>query len=336
MTNMRKISEMVGVSTATVSRALKTPEIVLPETREKILKAVEELGYKPNVLAKNFSSGKSLTIVVIVTDITNPFYSRIIKGIEQEAQRLGYSVLLGDTNDDVKREQAYADMLLTNRADGLIHLHHRFPFSEKDAARAKNMPMVSVCIPPSGPYQFPHIVIDNFAASREVANHLLALGHTKIAAISGQDEGHVTKDRIGGLKRVLQEHNIPFNEQWYIRSHYSKKGGERAVLELLAQEDKPTAIFCFNDDIAIGAIKAIKSQGLKVPEDISIVGFDNIEFCEYVDPPLTTVDQPAVDMGQRGMQVLYKLMNNEAVDELAEFKPFELLVRKSTAKVKSS
>lgn len=336
MTNMRKVSEMVGVSTATVSRALKNPEMVLPETREKILKAVEALGYRPNVLAQNFNSGKSYTVVVIVTDITNPFYSRIIKGIEKEAQELGYSVLLGDTNDEVKREQAYADMLLSNRADGLIHLHHRFPFEEKNVERAKNIPMVSVCIPPTGPYEFPHIVIDNFAASREVAKHLLSLGHTKIAAISGQDEGNVTKDRFGGLKRVLQENNVPFNPEWYIRGNYSKQAGEQAALKLLEMKDKPTAMFCFNDDIAIGAIKAIKSVGLNVPQDISVVGFDNIDICEYVDPPLTTVDQPAVEMGRRGMQVLYSLMNNESVEEMAEYKPFKLLLRNSTAKVKES
>ena len=332
---MRTVSEMVGVSKATVSRALNNPEKVLPATRAKILQAIEESGYRPNEMARNFSSGKSFTVVVIVTDITNQFYSRIIKGIEHEAQKLGYSVLLGDTNDEVKREQAYAEMLLTNRADGLIHLHHRFPFSSQSTPKAKRIPMVSICIPPSGPYQFPHVVIDNFAASREVANHLLSLGHTKIAAISGQDEGQLTKDRMGGLKRVLQENGIPFRDDWYIKSLYSKSGGEEAALTLLEMEDRPTAMFCFNDDIAIGAMKAIKSHGLKVPEDISVVGFDNIEICEYLDPPLTTIDQPAVEMGARGMQILYRLMNDKPVDELAEFKPFKLLVRKSTAKAKS-
>lgn len=334
MTSMRSISDLVGVSKSTVSRALKNPDMVSKETRDKIFSAVKSLGYKPNALAQNFSSGKSYTIVVIVTDITNSFYSRIIKGIEQAAQPLGYSVLLGDSNDDVKREQAYANMLLTSRVDGLIHLHHRFPFEEDTIEQAKKLPMVSICIPPSGPFEFPHIVIDNFAASREVANHLISLGHSKIAAISGQDEGHVTKDRIGGLKRVLQENDIPFNEQWYIRSNYDKTAGEAAALKLLALKDRPTAIFCFNDDIAVGAIKAIKSLGLLVPEDISIVGFDNSEFGEYVDPPLTTVDQPAVDMGRRGMGILYNMMNNLPVADMAEYKPFKLLVRGSTAKAK--
>lgn len=334
MTSMRKISEMLGVSLSTVSRALTRPEMVLPETRDKILAAVETLGYRPNAIAQSFHSGKSFTIVVIVTDITNPFYSRIVKGIEIEAQKLGYSVLLGDTNDELKREQAYADMLLTNRADGLILLHHRFPFQERDIEKAKKLPMVSICIRPNGQDDFPHIIIDNYAASQDISRHLVALGHRKIGAISGQDKGHVTKERLGGLQQVLKEHDIDFKSQWFIEASYSKKAGEQAALALMSLDEPPTAIFCFNDDLAIGAIKAVKSLGLKVPEDVSIVGFDNIDICEYVDPPLTTVDQPAVEMGIRGMQMLYQQMQNEPLQNVVEFKPYELMIRNSTAKAK--
>lgn len=329
---MRRVSELAGVSTATVSRALKNPEMVLPETREKILKAVEDLGYRPNMLARSFYSGKTHTIVVIVTDLTNPFFARIVKGVEIVAQQLGYSVLLGDTNDNIERERVYAEMVLNNKADGLIQLDHVFPFDKKDTDIAKNVPMVSVCDAIDGPNDFPYITIDNFAASREVAKHLVSLGHKRIGAISGQEDSQVTIDRLGGLKRVLQEHGINFNEDWFIRGSYNKQSGEACATKLLEQEELPTAIFCFSDEIAIGAIKAIKRKGLRVPEDISVIGFDNIDICEYIDPPLTTVDQPAVEMGKRAMEVLYKLIQGEPIEHFAEYKPFQLLIRESTAK----
>ncbi|MBU3021483.1 LacI family DNA-binding transcriptional regulator [Aestuariibacter sp. A3R04] len=331
MTTMRRVSEIAGVSKSTVSRALKNPEMVSKETRDRIYEAVREVGYKPNALAQHFNSGKSNTIVVLVTDITNAFYSRIIKGIELAAQPLGYSVLLGDACDDENRERMYADMLHTSRADGLILLHHRFPFDADWLQTGTTKPIVSVCIPPVEPYNYPHIVIDNFAASREVALHLIKLGHRKIAAIAGQDNGQITKDRLGGLKRVLQERGIAFNNDWFIQGEYSKASGENAVEQLMQQDDRPTALYCFNDDIAIGAMKKLRSLGLRVPEDVSVVGFDNSEFGEYVDPPLTTVNQPALEMGKRGMEVLFGLMNGHVVDDCAQYKPYELIIRNSTA-----
>lgn len=334
--SMRKVSELAGVSTATVSRALKNPEMVFPDTRERILKAVDMLGYRPNMLARNFYSGKTETILVIVTDLTNPFFSGIIKGVEEVAQQLGYSVLLGDTDDDIKRERVYAEMVLSNRADGLIQLDHVFPFAKKDAELASKIPMVSVCDAIDGDHDFPYVTIDNSAASREVASHLVSLGHTKIGAISGQKDSRVTSERLGGLKRVLQENGLKFNDDWYIRGSYSKQSGQASAEELLQQEELPTAIFCFSDEIAIGAIKAIKSKGLRVPEDISVVGFDNIDVCEYIDPPLTTIDQPSVDMGRKAMQVLYQMIENKKIEHLIEYKPFKLIVRGSTGPAKKT
>jgi len=334
--SMRKVSELACVSTATVSRALKNPEMVSPDTRERILAAVDKLGYRPNMLARNFFTGKTDTILVIVTDLTNPFFSGIIKGVEEVAQQLGYSVLLGDTDDDIKREQVYAEMVLSNRADGLIQLDHIFPFAEKDTELARKIPMVSVCDAIDGEHKFPYITIDNIAASREVATHLVGLGHTKIGAISGQQDSRVTSERLGGLKRVLQENNIKFNEDWFIKGSYSKQSGQASAEKLLQQKELPTAIFCFSDEIAIGAIKAIKNKGLKVPKDISVVGFDNIDVCEYIDPPLTTIDQPSIDMGRKAMHVLYKMITEKEVEQLVEYKPYKLVVRGSTGPVRKN
>ena len=333
MSNIRKVSEVAGVSIATVSRTLKNPDLVTKETREKVLKAIEETGYRPNRMASNFSSGKSFLIVVLVNDLTNPFFSRIIKGVEEVAQENGYSVLLGDTHGIREREHKYAHLLLTHQADGLIQLDHSFPFNEEDARLAGKMPIVSVCDEIDSDFKYPHVTIDNYKAGREVGKHLLELGHKSFATISGPDDSQITTDRLDGLKSILAEHGIRVAAKWQKRGEYTMQSGERCAQELFSGNERPSAVFCFNDEIALGAYKAIKQAGLRIPQDVSVVGFDNIDTCAYMDPPLTTMDQPAQQMGRRAMELLYKLMNNEPLDELVEYNDFNLVVRESTQSV---
>lgn len=336
MSNIRKVSEVAGVSIATVSRTLKNPQLVTKETREKVLKAIEETGYRPNRMASNFSSGRSFLIVVLVNDLTNPFFSRIIKGVEEVAQEKGYSVLLGDTHGVREREHKYAHLLLTHQADGLIQLDHSFPFNEEDARLAGNMPIVSVCDEIDSEFDYPHVVIDNYQAGREVAKHLLSLGHSNFATISGPDDSQITTDRLDGFKSVLAEQGIRVPAKWQKRGLYSMASGQQCAQELFAGNDKPTALFCFNDEIALGAYKGIKQAGLSIPEDVSVVGFDNIETCAYMDPPLTTMDQPAIDMGRKAMEMLYKVMNQETIESIVQYNATDLIIRESTAPAKTN
>ncbi|RVU40225.1 LacI family transcriptional regulator [Rheinheimera riviphila] len=336
MTNIKKVSELAGVSTATVSRTLKSPEQVTEATRDKVMQAVKQAGYRPNWLASSVKSGKSNSIVVLVPNLTNPFFLRIIGGIEQAAQEKGYSVLLGDTQGDSKRENEYAGMVLSNRADGLIQLDHSFPFAPQDAELADNVPMVSVCERIEGERKYPVIELDNYAASRALAHHLVGYGHQKFAAIVGQISSQIYRERLAGIRSVLQEENLPLPDEMLVGGSYTIEAGIEGVRQLLKQPVRPTAIFCFNDDIAIGAIHEIKKYGLRVPQDISVVGFDNIKVSAFIDPPLTTVDQPAYDMGRRAFEVLSVLMRGESLTRIREILPFQLVERQSSGPVHSS
>jgi LacI family transcriptional regulator, repressor for deo operon, udp, cdd, tsx, nupC, and nupG len=221
-------------------------------------------------------------------------------------------------------------MVLSNRADGLIQLDHSFPFAPQDAELADNIPMVSVCERIEGERKYPVIELDNYAASRALAHHLVGYGHQKFAAIVGQISSQIYRERLAGIRSVLQEENLPLPDEMLAGGSYSIESGIEGVRQLLKQPVRPTAIFCFNDDIAIGAIHEIKKHGLRVPEDISVVGFDNIKVSAFMDPPLTTVDQPAYDMGRRAVEVLVSQIRKEPLTRSKEVLPFQLIERESS------
>lgn len=330
MTSIRKVSAEAGVSTATVSRVLKTPEQVAPDTRTKVLAAVEKVGYRPNWLATAVNTGKSHSILVLVPNLLNAFFQKVIDGIEDAARQKGYTVLLGDTQGNVRRENEYAGMVLNCRADGLIQLDHTFPFSDSDAELAKKVPMVSVGERIAGEQAYPFVQLDNYAAGRALAHHLVGYGHQKFAVIYGQVNSQIYRDRLGGFQSVLHEEGLSLPVDRMIGGAYSLEQGVEGAKHLLSQPERPTAIFCFNDDIAIGAIHEIVNQGLRVPEDISVVGFDNIRVSRFVNPSLTTIDQPSYDMGLKAAGMLFQLMEGQVPDRSREVMPFRLIERQSS------
>lgn len=335
MTNIKKVSELAGVSTATVSRTLKSPERVSEQTRAKVMQAVKQAGYRPNWMATSVKTGKSNAIVVLVPNLVNPFFMRIIEGIEQAAQEKGYCVLLGDTQGLEAREHEYASMVLTNRADGLIQLDHSFPFSDNDADLAATVPMVSVCERIEGDRKYPFIELDNHAAGRALAHHLIGFGHRHFGIIAGQRRSQIHHDRLTGIMSVLTDEGIDFKEDMLVGGSYSIETGVEGARELLSRNPRPSAIFCFNDDIAIGAMFEIKSQGLRIPDDISVTGFDNVKVSAYMDPPLTTIDQPAYEMGRNAVEVLVQQINRQPLKRSRVILPFHLLERGSTGPLKS-
>ncbi|MFT5757622.1 MAG: LacI family repressor for deo operon, udp, cdd, tsx, nupC, and nupG [Alteromonadaceae bacterium] len=330
MSTIKKVCQLAGVSTATVSRALKNPDMVNAKTRERIFAAIAESGYRPNVLASSVKTGKSNSLVVLVPNLSNPFFLKIIQGIEQAAQESGYSVLLGDTQGEAQREHEYAGMVLSNRADGLIHLDHSFPFSKNDQLLAENVPMVSVCERIVSDKKYPVVELDNYSACRALANHLTSYGHKRFGVIAGQKESQIYRDRLAGIRSVLLEENINLDDSLVVGGSYSYESGEIGARALLAHVERPTAIFCFNDDIAIGAIHEIKKHGLRVPDDISVVGFDNIKVSAYIDPPLTTIDQPANEMGRKAVEVVLQQIKKLPLQRDREIVQFSLLERASS------
>ena len=331
--NIYEVAKRAGVSTATVSRVLTQPSVVAPGTRRRVIAAVERLGYQPNSAAKNLRTLRTGKLLVTVPDISNPFFSLILQGIEDAAQRAGYSVLFGDTQHDPKREERYALMLKRKEADGLIFLGHRLPkeaASLVEAAAPRCAPVVNGCefSPRLG---IPSVHIDNARAAFEAMDHLYGLGHRRIGIVTGPLVSPLSRDRLAGATSRAKSARA---ERDFIIMHgdFSIESGVKAAERLLGRRDQPTAIFCFNDEMAIGVLEMARRLRVSVPNELSIVGFDDIRFARYLDPPLTTIAQPMREIGEGVVRLLLGILSGEIQSPESVTLPHTLVVRSSTAR----
>lgn len=323
MSNIREVAQLAGVSVATVSRALTTPEKVSPASLKKVREAIKTVGYRPNLLARNFRATRSFTIVVLVPDITNPFFSQVIQAIEDRAQQKGYAVLLGDTRESQKREQEYVQRVETRLADGVIQLR-----PQSMSPSSKEIPWVNACgveITPG-----PSIRIDNVAATKTIVEYLLSLGHKRVGVITGLKDNPHSIDRLEGYKQGLQDAGIKFDRSLVAEGDFSMWSGQGAAHQFFQLEDGPTAICCFNDEMAIGAIQACKARGLRVPDDISVTGFDDISYARYSDPGLTTIAQPSEEIGKIALDILVRIIEGEDLSNQRVVLPTQFIIRGST------
>src|SRR5712675_1448761 len=333
VSNIYEVAKRAGVSTATVSRVLSQPDVVTPDTRRKVMLAVEFLDYAPNSAAKNLRTLRTGKLLVTVPDISNPFFSLILQGIEETAQREGYSVLVGDTQHDEAREERYAQMLRRKEADGLIFLGHRLPKEAAALVRA----MAPRCAPVVNGCEFtprlgiPSVHIDNAKAAAEAMDYLYRLGHRHIGIITGPLVSPLSRDRLRGATARAKQQAA---ERDFVVMHgdFSIESGAAAAERLLGRRERPTAIFCFNDEMAMGAIETARRRGLRVPLDVSIVGFDDIRFARCVDPPLTTIAQPMRAIGEGTVRLLLEILNGDAETAPESVTlPHTLMIRSSTA-----
>ena len=329
--NIKEVALAADVSVATVSRTLAMPDVVLPETRQRVQDAIRRLGYTPNVQARSLRTARSNVIVALVPDISNPFFAEVIRGIEQVAHRNRYSVLLGDTQYSSDREQAYADLLGARQADGLITLLPHIP----QISSAGPPPIVNACEYVADP-SITSVYVDNVAGAREAVEYLLTLGHRAIAFIAGPMNSPINVDRDRGYEGALASAGIKRSRKLTVEGDFSAESGIRATESLFARGESFTAVFCSNDEMAMGALRAIKSRGLRVPEDISVVGFDDIRFARYCDPPLTTIAQPMGDIGREAMTMLIEILNGTDVPPRKRILPTQLVVRGSAARRKTT
>ena len=337
MPNIYAVAKRAGVSTATVSRVLSRPDVVAPDTRRKVMRAVELLGYVPNSAAKNLRTLKSGKLLVTVPDISNPFFSLILQGIEDTALREGYSVLVGDTQHDVKREERYAQMLKRKEADGLIFLGHRLPKEVGllvSAMAPRCAPVVNGCefSPTLG---VPSVHIDNAKAAYEAMDHLYRLGHRRIGIITGPLVSPLSRDRLQGAKSRAKKQKAE-NTFTVMQGDFSIESGAVGAERLLGGHAPPTAIFCFNDEMAMGAIQTAKRRELRVPHDISVVGFDDIRFASCIEPPLTTIAQPMRAIGEGTVRLLLEILGGRASPPESVTLPHTLIIRSSTAPPQSA
>lgn len=334
MVSIKDVARIAGVSIATVSRTLSDPSVVSEATRQKVTAAIESSGYIANTLARNFRTRRSNTVLVLVPDIANSFFSQIIHGIESAAHDAGYRILLGDTQGNREREHNYASLADQKQVDGIVLLGASIPF-DIDRRRRKPAadwpPMVIGCEYFHG-FQLPTVRIDNQLAASDAVAHLIGLGHRRIAYINGPQDSPLCIDRLSGYKKALKQAGLRFDAALVAQGDYSLASGVNAMTRLLALPQPPSAVFAASDEMAIGAIRAAKAGKIAVPKQLSVVGFDDIAFAEFSDPPLTTIHQPRVEIGRRVMGMLLKLLREEPLSERERelVLPHELVVREST------
>jgi LacI family transcriptional regulator, repressor for deo operon, udp, cdd, tsx, nupC, and nupG len=332
MTTIRDVAAAAGVSRATAARVLANPELVAQTTRERVLQVVEELGYIRNSLAASLRTTRTGRIIVTVPDISNPFFSRIIRGVEEAAQEAGYAVLLGDTRNEREREEQYAEMLNRKEADGIIFLGHRLPNNlvkllERDGSRA---PIVNGCeFTPSLGVSSAHI--DNETAAYDVIESLHTMGHRDITLVIGPDESPLTRDRLIGARRAAQDRGIA-DRLTVEQGDFSMESGRRAGNRIFSLAKRPTAIFCFSDEMAIGTLAAARSAQITCPDMVSIVGFDDIQIARFVEPPLTTVRQPMADIGRRTVELLLDILRGKQEAPVSATLPYRLIIRQSVGR----
>jgi LacI family transcriptional regulator, repressor for deo operon, udp, cdd, tsx, nupC, and nupG len=309
--NIYEVAKRAGVSTATVSRVFSQPDVVASATRRKVLAISNRLGFTPNVVSRQFRTRRTYKIVVTVPDISNPFFSLILQGIEDTAQREGYSVLLGDTQHDEKREERYAQMVRRKEADGLIFLGHRLPREAAgliETMAPHRAPVVNGCeFSPS--LGVPSVHIDNARAAHEAMAHLYGLGHRRVAVVTGPLVSPLSRDRLSGATACARKQHAL---RGFVVMHgdFSIESGAAAAERLLGHRERPSAIFCFNDEMAMGVLDVARRLAIAVPDQLSVVGFDDIRFAQHTVPPLTTIAQPTRQIGEGTVRLLLRILSD--------------------------
>ncbi len=326
---MKNVAEMAGVSTATVSRTLMNPEKVSPLTRQKVERAALAVGYFPHALSHRIKRSDSHTILVIVPDISNPFFVDILHGIEQTAARQGYLVLISNYAEQHQLKQTLVNLIITKQIDGILLLGMPPPFDTSKKER-RNLPPMVMAIEFVPELDIPTVHIDNLTSAFEAVHYLYKLGHKKIACIAGPDSLSFNHYRLEGYIQALHRNSLTVEKNYIVQGDATHETGARALTALMKLAHPPTAIFCHNDMIAIGAIQQSGKLGILVPKDVSIIGFDNLSVAQYCSPPLTTVAQPRYQIGQEAMLLLLEQLQGHNVSTRSQLVETELIIRAST------
>lgn len=330
MITILDVAKEANVSASTVSRVLNNSGMISQNTVDCVYKAVEKLGYEPNMLARSFRKKETRTILILTPNMTNPYYSNILSGISDMSRGMSYSSFICNTTGGTDQVKETLDMLPKHRADGAILLA-----SEKGEKWLKEYAdefSIIQCSEYDPEIPIPHVSIDNYKAAIEAVRLLICLGHKKIGTISSVNKYLSTELRLKGYRDALLEAGIEPSDRYisYAGKDYNYQSGCKAAETLLSQKDRPTALFCISDVLAIGAVNTAKQMGLNIPRDISIIGFDDVEQTAMFSPKITTVAQPCYALGQKSAELLCRnLAEGEAVP-METVLPYKMIVREST------
>ncbi len=309
---IKDIANMTGVSIATVSMVINDKaDRISPKTREKVLKAVEETGYVPNRVASSMVTKRTKTIGLIIPDIVNPFFPEIARGVEDRAKKDGFAVILCNSDNDMNKEEYYLDLLQEKMVDGIVFTVSSVRTEFSDSFKKVGVPLITVDRDISNIDNYAKIVVDNEQASYEAVSYMISRGLKKIAHMSGPSTSLTARHRFQGYKRALEEHGIEFDSSLICEGFYNTSSGYDCMSKFLKSGIDFDSVFCGNDMIAAGVIKALHHNDYKIPEDCSVVGFDDVEIAELIIPELTTVRQPKYDMGYKAAELLIDMINNK-------------------------
>ena len=324
---IREIAKLANVSIGTVSRVLNNKETgYTEETKAKVLDIIKKYDYIPNSAARALSTQSTKTLGCIIPDICNPFFPELARGIEDMASTYGYHIFLCNTDLDAQKEESYVYTLLERQVDGLL-------FASSTSNTSKNITRIQKANKPiilldacMHDKNIPHIYIDNSFGVYTATKHLIEKGHTSIAFITGTINLSTSKERLRGYETALKEAGLPLQEQLIIEGDYTVESGVRAMEQLSLHSY--TALLASNDLMAYGVYKYARTHGIRIPEDLSIIGFDNLSFSQIIDPPLTTVSQPAYELGQYAAEMLIKCLQGMEAPSYHLYKP-TLIIRES-------
>lgn len=308
MATMKDIARLAQVSTSTVSHVINGSRFVSDEIHEKVMRIVAELNYTPSAVARSLKVRETKTIGLLVTATNNPFFAEVMAGVEQYCQQHQYNLIIATTGGDAKRLQQNLQTLMHKQVDGLLLMCGDSRF-QADIELTISLPLVVM------DWWFTELnadkILENSALGGYLATKaLIDAGHRKIGIITGNLKKSVAQNRLQGYKNALSEAKIALNPHWIVESHFDFEGGVLGIQSLLTQSSRPTAVFCCSDTIAVGAYQAIQQQGLRIPQDLSIMGYDDIELARYLSPPLSTICQPKAELGKLAVEALLQRIKN--------------------------
>jgi len=336
-TTIRDVAKRAGVGLGTVSRVINESSQVSEATRQRVLTAIAELDFVPNPTARRLSLGKTLTIAVIVPWFTRPAEVEQLRGIENSLAESEYDLVLYNVETPAKRDTYFRDVPRRENTDGVLIISLSPRDDDVDHLAHSNVPIVLVDANHKALTSLNRVITDNVAGGRLATQHLIELGHTRIGFISDPIETPfnftTSRDRLKGYRKALRVAGIPFHADYQAQGEHGRYEARQLAIGMLQQPDRPTAIFAASDTQALGVLEAAQGCGLEVPDDLSVIGYDDIEIAEYIG--LTTVRQLLYESGKRGVELLLDVLENLSADPICDVMPTELIVRRTTAAPRS-
>ncbi|MCW8333294.1 substrate-binding domain-containing protein [Vibrio paucivorans] len=332
MATMKDIARLAGVSTSTVSHVINKSRYVSEEISERVNRAAQELNYAPSALARSLKVNRTKTIGMLVTTSTNPFFGEVVKGVERSCYHQGYNLILCNTEGDNERMKASINTLLQKRVDGLLLMCSTLEGERIDVF--ERYPDIPVVVMDWGPMLFTSDKIqDNSLRGGYMATkYLIDSGHKEVGCITGPLIRHQAQMRYEGYKRAINEAGLDFNPNWIVEADFECEGGYEAFNKILSKGKLPSSIFVCNDMMAMGVINAANEKGIKIPEDVSLIGYDDIHIAKFMSPSLTTIHQPKYRLGKAAVETLLKKLEKETEEaQVVQLEP--TLVERASVKV---